>query len=67
MIKKDCRRFFADSLLLFGFYSENFHFIVIPRTYAVNIWRYRADFHNELSAVRNIRLTVHKIFISVYK
>ena len=26
-----------------------------------------ADFHNELSAVRNIRLTVHKIFISVYK
>ena len=37
MIKKDCRLFFADSLLLFGFYSENFHFIVIPRTYAVNI------------------------------
>ena len=37
LIKKDCRRFFADSLLLFGFYSENFHFIVIPRTYAVNI------------------------------
>ena len=27
----------ADSLLLFGFNSENFHFIVIPRTYAVNI------------------------------